>query len=96
MLNDYLVTSTPRGLIKMILNRDGAGEAYRMRPVIRVKTENIMETCVKMAGHRIFRTDKPTSSKRKEILNFPYFNSFCVQGDTRQKPQKEVDRFDVP
>jgi hypothetical protein len=67
-----------------------------MRSVIRVKTENIMETCVKLAGHRISWTDIPTSSKRKEMLNFPYFNSLCVQGDTKQKPQKEVVRFDVP
>lgn len=67
-----------------------------MRPVIRVKTENNTETCVKLAGHRIFWTDIPTSSKRKEILSFPYFNSFCVQGNTKQKPQKEEVTFDVP
>ena len=54
-----------------------------MRPVIRVKTQNIMETCVKLAGHKIFWTDIPTSSTRKEILNFPYFNSFSAQGDTK-------------
>jgi hypothetical protein len=60
-----------------------------MRPVIRVKTENIMDTCVKLAGHRIFWTDMLTSSERKEIQNSPHFNSFCVQGDTKQKPQKK-------
>jgi hypothetical protein len=62
----------------------------------RVKTEKIVETCVKLAGHRTFQTDLPTSSKRMELLNSPKFNLFCVQRDTRQRSQKGVVRFEVP
>jgi len=43
-----------------------------MRPVIRAKTENIVETCVKLAGHRIFWTD--TDFKQtKGNTEFPSF-----------------------
>jgi hypothetical protein len=96
MLNYNLVTFTPMGLISINLNRDGATEACRMRPVIRVKTENIIENCVKTGQSQDCLDWHPTSSKPKEILNSLKCKTFCVQGATKQKPQKEVVRFDVP